>query len=344
MFVQRSKLLFLYISVICLGIFVTILTYASIAGDKPDCQSVFPHDVPLQDLDSRQQELDRKLSQLRDLEVTLRRSYPQKVAAIEQIVDDRHVPTIYVITPTYARTVQKAELTRLSYTFLHVPKLHWILVEDSPTKTALVSQFLSRCGLTYTHLNVATPPVFKTKSADPHWLKPRGVLQRNLGLEWLREHLHADTANGVVYFADDDNTYDIQLFEEMRYTKRVSVWPVGLSGYLRYESPVVTNGHVTSWFTYFRPDRAFATDMAGFSINVRLLLDRPEAVFKNTVRRGHLETNLLSAITTMGELEPKAHNCTKVLVWHTRTEKADLRNEDKFKKRGFPGSNPDIEV
>ena len=98
----------------------------------------------------------------------------------------------------------------------------------------------------------------------------------------------------------------------MRYTKRVSVWPVGLSGYLRYESPVVTNGHVTSWFTYFRPDRAFATDMAGFSINVRLLLDRPEAVFKNTVRRGHLETNLLSAITTMGELEPKAHNCTKV--------------------------------
>ena len=34
----------------------------------------------------------------------------------------------------------------------------------------------------------------------------------------------------------------------------------------------------------------------------------------------------------------------QVLVWHTRTEKADLRNEDKFKKRGFPGSNPDIEV
>ena len=191
-----------------------IVMSSMFAGDKPDCQSVFPHDVPLLDLDSRQQELDRKLSQLRDLEVTLRRSYPQKVAAIEQIVDDRRVPTIYVITPTYARTVQKAELTRLSYTFLHVPKLHWILVEDSPTKTALVSQFLSRCGLTYTHLNVATPPVFKTKSADPHWLKPRGVLQRNLGLEWLREHLHADTANGVVYFADDDNTYDIQLFEE----------------------------------------------------------------------------------------------------------------------------------
>ena len=99
----------------------------------------------------------------------------------------------------------------------------------------------------------------------------------------------------------------------MRYTKRVSVWPVGLSGYLRYESPIVTNGHVTGWFTYFRPDRAFAMDMAGFSINVRLLLERPEATFSNTVRRGHLETNFLSTLTTMEELEPNAHNCTKVL-------------------------------
>ena len=31
----------------------------------------------------------------------------------------------------------------------------------------------------------------------------------------------------------------------MRYTKKVSVWPVGLVGYLRYESPVLKNGKVS---------------------------------------------------------------------------------------------------
>ncbi|KAJ7336531.1 Galactosylgalactosylxylosylprotein 3-beta-glucuronosyltransferase [Desmophyllum pertusum] len=48
------------------------------------------------------------------------------------------VPTIYVITPTYKRLTQKADLTRLSQMLLHVPKLHWILVEDSEKKTELL--------------------------------------------------------------------------------------------------------------------------------------------------------------------------------------------------------------
>ena len=31
---------------------------------------------------------------------------------------------------------------------------------------------------------------------------------------------------------------------QMRFTKRVSVWPVGLVGYLRYESPIIKSGKV----------------------------------------------------------------------------------------------------
>lgn len=54
------------------------------------------------------------------------------------------------------RLVQKAELTRISQTFLHVPQLHWIVVEDSPHKTPLVTDFLAKSGLTYTHLHVPT--------------------------------------------------------------------------------------------------------------------------------------------------------------------------------------------
>ena len=39
------------------------------------------------------------------------------------------IPTVYVITPTYKRHTQKADLTRLSQTLLHVPRLHWIVVD-----------------------------------------------------------------------------------------------------------------------------------------------------------------------------------------------------------------------
>jgi len=44
-----------------------------------------------------------------------------------------------------------------------------------------------------------------------------GVLQRNTGLSWLRANLNADYHHGVVYFADDDNTYSTELFQEVFY-------------------------------------------------------------------------------------------------------------------------------
>ena len=49
-------------------------------------------------------------------------------------------PNIYLITPTYARHTQKADLTRLLYTLMHVRNLHWVLIEDSDSKTSLVSR------------------------------------------------------------------------------------------------------------------------------------------------------------------------------------------------------------
>ncbi len=125
--------------------------------------------------------------------------------------------------PPLSRLVQKAELTRLSLTFLHVPQLHWIVVEDAPQTTLLVTDFLAASGLTYTHLYKLTPKDRKLQEGDPSWLKPRGAEQRNEGLRWLREMGSAAKGKeaaaleeAVVYFADDDNTYSLQLFEEVR--------------------------------------------------------------------------------------------------------------------------------
>ena len=75
-------------------------------------------------------------------------------------------------------------------------------------------------------------------STDKNWAKPRGVHQRNAGLHWIRDTFRKIPSNqieGVIYFADDDNTYSLEIFEEMRHTQTVSVWPVGLVGGLMVE-------------------------------------------------------------------------------------------------------------
>lgn len=136
------------------------------------------------------------------------------------------LPTIYVITPTYARWTQKADLTRMCSTLMHVPNVHWIIIEDSEKKTALVTKMLSgkySCKIEYTtQLNIRTPKEKRLGPKDKRWTKSRGILQRNLALQWLRESAASGTLgnidgriDGVVYFGDDDNTYDLQLFNEV---------------------------------------------------------------------------------------------------------------------------------
>lgn len=41
--------------------------------------------------------------------------------------------------------------------------------------------------------------------------KPRGVSQRLLAMEWLK----GNAVDGAFYFADDDNTFDPDLFEQV---------------------------------------------------------------------------------------------------------------------------------
>ncbi|PWA25772.1 hypothetical protein CCH79_00001415 [Gambusia affinis] len=235
------------------------------------------------------------------------------------------LPIIYAITPTYSRPVQKAELTRLAHVFRQVPRIHWIVVEDSTSRTDLVTRFLARSGVPYTHLHVFTPRRFKRAGM------PRATEQRNAALAWLRQH-RGKRDSGVVFFADDDNTYSLELFEEawkdqlhicsrsyqggkgfkavsdaqgpkrqravgmqsrkrdgsgsgsnemfrlstsshrMRSTRGVSVWPVGFVGGRTYERPLVSGGKVVGWYTGWRPDRPFATDMAESDSSLCLVL------------------------------------------------------------------------
>ncbi|KAG7174836.1 Galactosylgalactosylxylosylprotein 3-beta-glucuronosyltransferase 2-like [Homarus americanus] len=186
-------------------------------------------------------------------QVKLMRSVIKRYSIPETEYSDVLLPTIYVISPTYARPHQKAELTRLKNVFLHIPALHWILVEDASHKSQLVSDFLKLSDITFTHLHHSTPDDWKLK-------------------------------------------------DKMRETQTVSVWPVGLVGGVMVERPQVsiddqTKSHVTGWLTGWKPNRPFATDMAGFA----------------------------------------------VYVWHTRTEKPNMKDEERLRNAGKP-TDEGIEV
>lgn len=103
----------------------------------------------------------------------------------------------------------------------------------------------------------------------------------------------------------------------MRDTQRVSVWPVALVGGVLVERPLVgPNGQVRGWLAGWKPDRPFAMDMAGFAVNLALLLRKAEVEFSIDAPRGFQESRFLEKLVTREELEPKADMCRKVnYVW-----------------------------
>ena len=130
----------------------------------------------------------------------------------------------------------------------------------------------------------------------------RGVVQRNEAIRWLRKNFQVGAA-GVVYFAEDHNTYSVELFSEISKTKKVSVFPVGLVGGLMLERPTVS--------------RTEELDIAGFAVNLGHLLSHTSASFVSETENGYQETEFLKQLIKLEELEPVATN--KVLVWHTNT-------------------------
>ncbi|XP_058451464.1 galactosylgalactosylxylosylprotein 3-beta-glucuronosyltransferase I [Malaya genurostris] len=267
---------------------------------------------------------------------------PEFVAEREAFLPNQKGPTIYAITPTYSRPVQKAELTRLSQVIRLVPNVFWVLVEDADHNTDLVANLISRSGLQErsVQLFAKTPTNMKLQGKDPNWLKPRGVEQRNKALDWIRKHLAESGGrdrHSVIYFMDDDNTYSTDLFIEMSKIERnkVGVWPVGLVGGLMVEKPVLNrDGIVLGFNSAWRPERPFPFDMAGFAISSDLILDNPQAQFSYEVERGYQESELLRHLTIVHEMQPLANKCTDVLVWHTRTEAPKLDAEKLLIKSG----------
>ena len=157
--------------------------------------------------------LEEKNSQIRNQLKIIK--YADKTFALNNMMkfykSYENLPIIYIITPTYARFTQLADLNRLKNTLLHVPKVFWVIVEDGRNKSRRVTKFLSETNIPHVHLFEESPKVVN-KPDNTSWIKHKGVCQRNKAIKWLGT---LKTDPGVVYFADDDNSYDIRLFEEV---------------------------------------------------------------------------------------------------------------------------------
>ncbi len=237
-----------------------------------------------------------------------------------------HAPVIYFVTPTHARREQVAELTRLSQTLMHVSNLVWVLSEDAETCSELVAEIALRSSLPHVRLARPMPQkykqevVYKTKKGYKKKKKkePRGVANRNAALDWIANNA---TIDGVVYFGDDDNTYDLRLFDEIRSTQGVSLFPVGLLEERGVSGPIINgnNSRVIGFTDPWFHDRVFPIDMAGFAVTVELI--RTSGARMSFVP-GAEENDFLQALGVPKEnMEAKAANGTLVLVWHTQSVK-----------------------
>ncbi|KAI3385268.1 hypothetical protein SNEBB_007405 [Seison nebaliae] len=291
---------------------------------------------------------------------------------------------IHIITPTFYRTEQIADLTRMANSLiLGTPNIHWIVVEHVNQTNGQLRNFL-RDYLKLLHDKFAVRTKQRVKvlgrssilfgddflitylQLPSNYSLSRGIDHRNFGLEWIlkthkflrsRHQFHdadlTDTLklvnpqheeylfgkgwkskiqknhsnllhkilslDSLIYFADDDNTYGMRLFEEIRKTRKIRLWSVGIVGNLLYEKPICRNNKVVRFFSIIKvKSRKFPIDMASFSISLNYLLSRNEKARFVSGKKSRLETDFLESLrTSYDDLEAECSN--KINVWHTKT-------------------------
>ncbi|KAF8410657.1 hypothetical protein HHK36_003189 [Tetracentron sinense] len=233
---------------------------------------------------------------------------------------------LIVVTPTYNRALQAFYLTRLGQTLRLVPPpLLWIVVEMNSASMD-TADILRKTGVMYRHL------VCARNSTN---VKDRGVQQRNTALEHIEHH----NLDGIVYFADDDNIYSIELFESMREIRRCGIWPVAMLAQSKnkaiLEGPVCNGSQVIGWHTNEKSKklRRFHVDMSGFAFNSTILWDHKRWHRSTSdpirqldrVKEGFQETKFIEQmVEDESQMEGIPHGCSRIMNWHLHLEARGL--------------------
>ncbi|PSS31533.1 Beta-1,4-xylosyltransferase [Actinidia chinensis var. chinensis] len=233
---------------------------------------------------------------------------------------------LIVVTPTYNQALQAYYLNRLGQVLRLVPTpLVWIVVEME-TLSVETTEILMKTGVVYRHL------VCAKNSTD---VKNRGVHQRNAALEHIEHH----KLDGIVYFADDDNIYSLELFESLRKISHFGSWPVAMLAQSKnkaiLEGPVCNGSQVIGWHTNEKSKRLrrFHVDMSGFAFNSTILWDpnrwqRPTSNpirQLDTVKEGFQETTFLEQLVEDEvQMEATPPGCSRIMNWHLHLEAREL--------------------
>ncbi|PIA51844.1 hypothetical protein AQUCO_01000019v1 [Aquilegia coerulea] len=240
----------------------------------------------------------------------------------EDKINDIPKKQLIVVTPTYNRALQAYFLNRLSQALRLVPQpILWIVVEMNSASLE-TSEILRKTGVMYRHL------VCKKNMTN---VKDRGVHQRNTALEHIEHH----KLDGIVYFADDDNIYSLELFENLREISRFGTWPVAMLAPSKnkaiLEGPVCNRSLVIGWHTNEKSKRLrrFHVDMSGFAFNSTILWDhrrwhRPTSDpirQRDTVKEGFQETTFIEQVVEdESQMEAVPYDCSRIMSWHLHLE------------------------
>ncbi|PIA64848.1 hypothetical protein AQUCO_00100368v1 [Aquilegia coerulea] len=227
---------------------------------------------------------------------------------------------LIIVTPTYARPFQAYYLHRLAHTLRLVPSpLLWIVVEIS-SQSSETADILRRTGVMYRHL-VCDKNLTNIRDTSVH--------QRNVALA----HIETHRLNGIVYFADDNNMYSVDLFEHIREIRRFGTWPIAMLTENKkqtiLEGPVCTGSQVNGWHTSAKMGRMrrFHSDISGFAFNSTILWD-PKRWHRPTLE--HIrELDRVKSIQGSTFIEQLVEdesqmegflNCSRIMVWHLQLE------------------------
>ncbi|XVF36515.1 hypothetical protein REPUB_Repub19eG0064700 [Reevesia pubescens] len=245
---------------------------------------------------------------------------------VADLIIEPPLKQLIVVTPTFNRGFQAYFLNRLGQVLRLVkPPLVWIVVEEKAASFE-TAEILRKTGVMYRH-------VVSTRNSSN--VKDRGVHQRNAALEHIERH----KLDGLVFFADDDNVYTLELFESLRTISRFGTWPVAMLAQSKnkaiMEGPLCNASQVIGWHTNEKSKRLrrFHVDMSGFAFNSTILWDpkRWGRPFSNptrqldTVKEGFQETTFIEQVVEdESQMEGIPPGCSRIMNWHLHLETGNL--------------------
>nr|CAB3472828.1 unnamed protein product [Digitaria exilis] len=256
---------------------------------------------------------------------------PPALARVAEAAEEREPATLIVVTPTRARPMQAYYLHRLAHTLRLVPApLLWLVVERGAA-TRETAALLRGCGLMYRHLasRRGDAPLDARRPAV------RGLRQRNAALDHIEHH----RIHGLVYFADEDNVYSLDLFNQLRSIRSFGTWPVAMLGVGKsktlLEGPVCDSSRVVGWHTNERNKRSrrFHVNTSGFAFNSSMLWDADKRAHQawiyirllDTVREGFQETTFIEQLVEdETHMEGIPAGCSKIMNLNLRLEDKHL--------------------